>query len=243
MEGRVGPRRYKYASLEEVTKVVARAALEYGFAYFQPIRVLADGEGHVVDTVVFDSYSGDEINRVSIMIPGKISKVLESGEVILVELGPQDLGKWITYMRRYTLAAAFCAISEEDDDAASAQAHFQQGQHSASTRPQAQDEVYLPAGVHVIHPEEVVTLKETPQWTLFGIRAKEGKTKTFDVGVAGVCDTAAKNGTAVELTIVKKSNGRTITTKADLQTDEGDPEPQEAQEPTPEGSQEDGMPF
>lgn len=91
--------KYKYASLGECMRVVKDACKGLG------IGVYFDIVNNCVLTVITD---GQE-TRSSSPVPAKLDGL------------PQSNGSEITYAKRYSLSAAFCLVSEEDDDAQMAQ--------------------------------------------------------------------------------------------------------------------------
>lgn len=96
--GQVGPRKYKYVDLNQVVERVVRDRLNKAKCIVtQPM----DGEDLL--TVIRHVPSGTQVE----------SRVRLSGLD-----DPQDAGKAITYMRRYTLVSMLCLIGDEDDDAA-----------------------------------------------------------------------------------------------------------------------------
>jgi hypothetical protein len=96
--GQVGPRKYLYVNLNQVVeRVVHERLVKAGCVVIQPLS------GKQLLTIVRHVASGTELKSVV---------DLHFGD------GPQDLGKAITYMRRYSLVALLGLLAEDDDDAA-----------------------------------------------------------------------------------------------------------------------------
>lgn len=103
--------KYKYASLGECLRVVKSACKPLGLAvWFDVANTLdsIDGEAVSINTVKTMISDGSEVMSVA-AIPAKLNGL------------PQSNGSEITYAKRYSLSAAFGLVSEEDDDAQSAQ--------------------------------------------------------------------------------------------------------------------------
>jgi hypothetical protein len=95
---------YKYADLPAVISAVTPALNKNGLAV---IQIPMDGD--LVTTILHES--GERI----------------SGNMKLPEnTSPQELGSWITYLRRYSLCAMLGIAADEDDDAGSAEAGHQE---------------------------------------------------------------------------------------------------------------------
>jgi len=208
--GQIQNRKYRYATLVEVMRVATEALQRHGFALLQGIAAL-EGGGHQVETRVVDAETGELMTEAVIHIPGGI--------------GPQELGSWITYARRYSIGTCCGLVVEEDDDAASAQAAHEQrsggGGRPAGARNGAAQEVRIPVGVHRVRPVTVREAKRTDRWTLWVITCEEGEAATFSETVADLCASAAKRGATVELTIEERK-GRLHAARAALVEDGGD---------------------
>ena len=97
---------YDYAGLDAILAEVRPVLARHGLAITQPVRGQADGLVRVETKVLHrlgKAYSGEPIERV-------------------VAGGPQELGSFVTYARRYALCALLgIHPAGEDDDGASAQ--------------------------------------------------------------------------------------------------------------------------
>ena len=107
--GQVGPRKYKYVDLNQVVERVVRDRLnKMDCIVIQPLS------GSQLETVIRHVPSGTEVMAVT-DLPG--------GET------PQDMGKSVTYMRRYSLVSLLSLIGDEDEDGAG----FKPAHRGAST--------------------------------------------------------------------------------------------------------------
>jgi hypothetical protein len=91
---------YKYADLPDILDAIRPVLKKHGLAVIQA------PDGDVLVTVIIHE-SGQSIS-------GRIP--LPTGK------SPQELGSWLTYLRRYSLTAMLGIAADEDDDAGSAQA-------------------------------------------------------------------------------------------------------------------------
>lgn len=95
-------RKYSYATLDQILEKVIPALNEAGIVLVQR---LGFNETHtVVQTTIIDPEDGSSI---------------ESEMAFPLGIKAQDAGSYITYFRRYSVAALLGIASEEDDDAAS----------------------------------------------------------------------------------------------------------------------------
>lgn len=85
--------RFKYATLGNIIDKIRPILLNHGLAFYQSI------EDESVITVIFDESS-------SIRSTKKLPQISN----------PQDLGKWLTYIKRYQLAAMLGIVADEDND-------------------------------------------------------------------------------------------------------------------------------
>jgi len=205
--GKGGSRTYHYAPLEEIIPLATAAALKYHFPFVQRIVLLDDGN-QKLSTIVFDEFSGDEVNRAEGVIPTSITHTDENGIEYRKSLGPQDIGTWITYQRRYTLGAAYCIITEEDDDAEKTQKRYEQQSsrrgRSASSSNGATQEIQLTPGTHTVQPVNVRLARKTQKWTLWVIKCEEGTVATYSSTVADLCNSAAKKHEPIVLTVEQR---------------------------------------
>ena len=96
--GQVGPRKYNYVDLNQVVERVLHERLnKAGCIVIQPM------DGTDLLTIIRHVPSGTEVSSRAFCPDG---------------LNPQDLGKAVTYMRRYSLVSLLCLVGEEDDDGA-----------------------------------------------------------------------------------------------------------------------------
>ena len=218
--GKGGSRTYHYAPLEEVLPLATTAAREYHFPFVQRM-ILLDGGDQKLSTVVFDEFTGDEMTRAEGIIPTSIMYTGENGLEYRKSLGPQDIGAWITYQRRYTLGTAYGIITEEDEDGATAQKQYErQSSRRGNSGPSngATQEVRLTPGVHTVHPVGVRLARKTQKWTLWIIECDQGTVATFSSTVADLCNGAAKSHRPVALTVEPRRGGHTAAIKAELVT-------------------------
>ena len=218
--GRGGSRTYHYAPLEEIIPLATAAAQKYHFPFVQQIVLLDDGN-QKLSTVVFDEFSGDEVTRAEGIIPTSMVQTDDHGVEHRKSLGPQDIGTWITYLRRYTLGAAYCIITEEDDDAEKTQKQYERQssrRENTGSSNRATQEIQLTPGVHTVQPVDVHLKRQTQNWTLWVIMCEGGSVATFSSTVADLCDGAAKSRRPVVLTVEQRRGGYTAATKAELVT-------------------------
>lgn len=100
-EGQIGSRRYKYAELADVLKVVRTALNEHGLYLLQKTSRDESGAMYISTCVC----RGDEVVELD-------------REFYEYESDPQNFGKRETYARRYSLNKAFGLAGEDDNDAA-----------------------------------------------------------------------------------------------------------------------------
>ena len=109
---------YKFADLEEITKVIKPLLTKHGLGYTQPL------DGTNVKTIIFHAESGESLESVA-HIPQD------------VELKGQNqfqvLGSAITYLRRYSLASVLGLVTDEDTDAAGEQTSYKASTNSPAS--------------------------------------------------------------------------------------------------------------
>lgn len=96
-----GKFKYSYADLSEVMQAIRPILTEVGLVIVQPM------ESDSICTIVMCPESMTEI-RCCIPLANK-------------NLSPQELGSYITYMRRYSITSLLCLDTDVDDDANQAQ--------------------------------------------------------------------------------------------------------------------------
>jgi ERF superfamily len=89
----------KYADLSSVAEAVKSGIEGTGLAYFQRSQMLA---GHAAIETVITHESGQHVECGVISVP-------------TIKNDPQAFGSALTYARRYSLAAAFGVLAEDDD--------------------------------------------------------------------------------------------------------------------------------
>lgn len=94
-----GKYKYKYASLEDIYHAIDPVCERYGVRYSHPIKI-ENGQQWVGTRV--ELLATGEYEDYWILCPGNLQ--------------PQDMGKAITYFRRYSLECAFAIIATKDDD-------------------------------------------------------------------------------------------------------------------------------
>lgn len=92
---------YRYETLDQVLAIVRPALAAHGIGLTQSQEYL-EGAGWVLETVVFDDEESLTVDR----------------RPMREFAGAQEAGSWETYMRRYSLKAAFGLAGEDDDGAA-----------------------------------------------------------------------------------------------------------------------------
>ena len=115
---------YKFADLEEITKVIKPLLAKHSLGYAQPL------DGTNVKTIIFHTESGESLESVA-HIPQD------------VELKGQNqfqvLGSAITYLRRYSLASVLGLVTDEDTDAAGEQTSYK----ASTTAPASEKQLNL----------------------------------------------------------------------------------------------------
>jgi hypothetical protein len=102
-EGQLGNRRYKYADLAEVLTAVNPALTKHGIAHVHRFEQTPEGRTLLVTELLF----GEEKLSSALPLP-------MAGQSL------QDIGRAITFLRRYALGALLDICPEDDDDGASA---------------------------------------------------------------------------------------------------------------------------
>lgn len=215
-EGQARGGRYRYAPLPEVMRAVVPVLRHHGFALFQGIEV-ADAGGHIVWTRVVDSASGEPMTEAFVAIPAG--------------LGPQELGSWITYARRYEIGTVCGLVVEEDDDAQSAQASHEarraggSGGGKAAGQPKPQErsfESFGPVLVREIRVAKQGARKDGTPYTMWGVAFEDGREETtFSDTVVDVLSSAKKTGRPVTATVERRGRFSSITS---VEVAEGEPE-------------------
>lgn len=97
---------YKFADLEEITKVIKPLLTKHGLGYTQPL------DGTDIKTIIFHVESGESLESVA-HIPQDVE--LKGQNKF------QTMGSAITYLRRYALSSALGLVTDEDADGAGEQ--------------------------------------------------------------------------------------------------------------------------
>ena len=98
-QGQVGPRKYMYATLDDVLDCVKPALMSRGIFLTQSTRRI-DGD---VYAIVTTAYKGSESAELDV-------------EPYKFDANPQELGKRETYAKRYGLCKAFAITGDDDTD-------------------------------------------------------------------------------------------------------------------------------
>jgi len=109
----IGKYTYKYADLPDILDAVIPVLNKHGLGIIQR----PDGES-LVTSIIHES---GEMMHGTIPLPSKTS--------------PQELGSWLTYLRRYSLTAMLGIAADEDDDAGSAQAAHNTRKNAPEAKP------------------------------------------------------------------------------------------------------------
>lgn len=88
---------FKYAPLPTIISTIQPLLAKNGLSFSQKVK-----DGEIITTIAHKSGQ---------TIESPIPFPLPAG------LGAQEVGSWVTYMRRYGLVTAFGLVAEEDDDA------------------------------------------------------------------------------------------------------------------------------
>lgn len=97
---------YKFADLEEITKVIKPLLKKHGLSYTQPLHATS------LKTILFHVESGETIES-SVDIP--------QGVELKGQNDFQVMGSGITYLRRYSLSSVLGLVTDEDNDASGEQ--------------------------------------------------------------------------------------------------------------------------
>lgn len=92
-----GTYKFRYAPLPKIVTTIQPLIKKYGLSYSQKIQ-----NGEIITTIMHKS-GGTIESPIPCPMPDGLSA--------------QEVGSWVTYMRRYGLATAFGLVAEEDDDA------------------------------------------------------------------------------------------------------------------------------
>ncbi len=99
-EGQEGNRTYKYIPLDQIVAAFRPGTTQRGWSVTSSFDLLSD-------LLIFRSSLIDEHGKTL------TSSWLPAGDI---PTEPKQLGKWITYMRRYTISMMLCLVADEDDD-------------------------------------------------------------------------------------------------------------------------------
>ena len=117
---------YKFADLEEITKVIKPLLTKHGLGYTQPL------EGTDIKTIIFHVESGESLESVAHIPQGVQLKGQNDFQV---------MGSAITYLRRYALSSLLGLATDEDADAAG-----EQVKNTPKTAPKAPQATPAPKG-------------------------------------------------------------------------------------------------
>lgn len=205
-EGQVGPRRYKYTTLTALLEAVVPTLSEHGLTVLQPLEARDDG-GLLVVTEVRGGGDGEAL-RAEVPVPPQSN--------------PQQLGSWITYARRYGLAALLAVASEDDDDGAGAapKASKPTGPRPVPP-PQQQDQAETRETITGVVVTGVKTVREgtkrdgTP-YTMWALELQDRDSlTTFSSTVAEKAENFI--GAAVELEVVHRGKYTNVVSLADAE--------------------------
>lgn len=118
-EGQARGGKYKYADLADVIKATAPVLAKHELGVLQTISQTPDGLKNVLETLLV--HSSGEFVKCTVLFPAGLSA--------------QELGSWITYMRRYSWSTITGASSQADDDGAGAQAQRDQANARQQSQP------------------------------------------------------------------------------------------------------------
>lgn len=124
----------RYASLGAVIATITPVACEVGLTWVQ--LPVSDGEGVGVETTIMHESGEHLTSRVMVALPGG------EGKANLV----QEAGKYISYLRRYSLASAFGIYADEDADGNSAPQSQQNAKSAPKSGAAAAPKVKTPTG-------------------------------------------------------------------------------------------------
>ena len=109
---------YKFADLEEITKVIKPLMKKHGLGYTQPL------DGNNLKTILFHIESGETLES-SVEVPQGVE--LKGQNAFQVQ------GSAITYLRRYSLSSILGLVTDEDADAAGEQVRTKKAATSATS--------------------------------------------------------------------------------------------------------------
>jgi hypothetical protein len=104
--GQAGPRKYKYASLDQIIESMKPQLKQHGVSFM-----------HLV------SSDGKQAN-LTLLVCGHGAAV-ETSFAFYLDKNPQDFGKALTYYKRYQLSAFFGIVADDDADSDSVEANKQ----------------------------------------------------------------------------------------------------------------------
>ncbi len=241
MTGQIQNRRYRYADLAALLEAVVGPLHDNGLLLVQPIEPVEDGGGHVVTSRIMDPET-EEVVEASACIP-------------LID-DARKLGAWVTYMRRYTLAALVAIAAEEDTDAYDSAAGGERRAPAAGggtpsgrggrkaeagngTRGDGERVEELgPVLVEQVAEHKRGTRKDGSEYTMYRVRFAGGEERfTFSTAAADVLSTAAAKGDKVIATVTWRGRFSNITSVEVVEEGAGNVAP------APKGRDDDDLPF
>jgi len=184
---------YAYATLEDVLAAAVPALAKHGLALTQPLVARDDG-GVIVATEVRDP-AGQTL-RAEVPVPPQ-------GD-------PQRLGAWVTYARRYTLAALLAIATDEDGDAAGvAQPAARTAPADGKTKAPDDDgdssETISWVGIVNVELAREGTKKDGTPWKMWTLELSDGrKVTTFSSTVADTASNLIGSGKLVDIELVHR---------------------------------------
>ena len=100
VQGNRGNYTFKYSTLDAIIEHIKPLMAEHGLWFSQSVKPADGGATYVTTTIYHDE---EEIVGAAYPLPAN--------------LNPQQLGSWITYLKRYQLASLVGLATEDDDDA------------------------------------------------------------------------------------------------------------------------------
>ncbi|MGC9527832.1 MAG: ERF family protein [Limnospira sp.] len=123
--GQVGPRKYKYATLDSILEAIETPLMEQGVSIFS--RIVSDeGDRFILRTTIACADAEEEIH---------------SDFPLTKTDDPQRLGSSMTYGRRYNISALLNLTTDDDDDGDSASNNG----NGSTAHPPAQKKTHPPA--------------------------------------------------------------------------------------------------
>jgi len=146
---------YKFADLEEITKVIKPLLTKHGLGYTQPL------EGTDIKTIIFHVESGESLESVAHIPQGVQLKGQNDFQV---------MGSAITYLRRYALSSLLGLATDEDADAAG-----EQVKNTPTTAPKAPQATPAPKGDDELTRAKKAINEELERQGITGVIAKKAK--------------------------------------------------------------------